>query len=100
MMPNPLPSTKVVASRSDWPHELAGIHSTSHNARIVTVVQRALQSTHYPPLRTVRVRETGGTIVISGRVPTYFMKQMAQAVAMAVAFDRTLRNELQVDVAP
>ena len=89
-----------VPPREKQPREIARCHSTLLDKRVVLAVERALQSTNYPSLRAVQVCEAGDTIVIRGKVPSYFILQMAQAVTMAIAFDRTLRNELQVDNSP
>jgi osmotically-inducible protein OsmY len=97
---NPLSLAEVALPRKSSSHASVGMRTATHEGCIETSIQHALESANYPPLRTLHVRESGGAIVISGNVPSYFMKQMAQAVAMAVAFDRPLRNELRVDNAP
>jgi osmotically-inducible protein OsmY len=59
-------------------------------------VERALRATGYPPLRAVEVSVCGQLVILQGRVPSYYMKQLAQAVAMGVAGVRELRNDVQV----
>jgi osmotically-inducible protein OsmY len=59
-------------------------------------VERALRATGYPPLRVVEVSVCGQLVVLRGRVPNYYMKQVAQAVATDVAGVRELRNDVEV----
>jgi osmotically-inducible protein OsmY len=63
---------------------------------LVERVERALRATGFPPLREVQVSVCGQLVVLQGRVPSYYMKQLAQAAAMGVAGIGELRNELQV----
>jgi osmotically-inducible protein OsmY len=59
-------------------------------------VERALHSTCYRSLRGIEVSVCGQLVILRGRVPSYYMKQLVQAVAMEVAGVRELRNEVQV----
>jgi osmotically-inducible protein OsmY len=59
-------------------------------------VERALHATGFAPLRAVEVSVTGEFVILRGRVPSYYMKQLAQAVAMEVEGIRELRNDVQV----
>jgi osmotically-inducible protein OsmY len=59
-------------------------------------VERALHSTRYRSLRGVEVSVCSQLVILRGRVPSYYMKQLVQAVAMEVAGVRELRNEVQV----
>jgi osmotically-inducible protein OsmY len=59
-------------------------------------VARALRTTGYPSLRAVRVLVRGQLVSLHGRVPSYHMKQLAQAVAMEVAGGREVRNDVEV----
>ena len=59
-------------------------------------VARALSATGYPSLRTVDVSVCDGQVVLRGRIHSYYMKQVAQAVALAVPGVLGLRNELDV----
>ena len=47
-------------------------------------VERSLRATGYGPLREVQVRVDARTVLLAGRVPSYYLKQVAQATAMAV----------------
>ena len=59
-------------------------------------VERALRATGYAPLRAVEVSACGRLIILRGRVPSYYMKQLAQTVAIEVVGVRELRNDVQV----
>ena len=47
-------------------------------------VAQALRSAGYAPLRRVRCRVNGGTAELSGVVPLYYLKQLAQSRTMPV----------------
>jgi osmotically-inducible protein OsmY len=47
-------------------------------------------------LRRVRVSALDGNVVLGGRVPTYYLKQVAQARVLAMLGVKSLANELQV----
>jgi osmotically-inducible protein OsmY len=57
----------------------------------------ALQKTGHGWLQRVEVVTEDAVIVLRGRVPSYYLKQIAQATVMAVAGVEVLRNELQVE---
>lgn len=59
-------------------------------------VEQALRATGYPALRAVDVGVRGQSVVLHGRVPTYYMKQLAQTVALEVAGVDGLCNEVEV----
>jgi hypothetical protein len=59
-------------------------------------VQRALGATGYPPLRAIEIAVCSPLTVLRGRVPTYHLKQVAQAAAMAVAGIGAVRNDVEV----
>jgi hypothetical protein len=65
----------------------------------VTVRGRAVQAlkqSSHPALRYLRVEETERTIVISGRVSSYYLKQLAQEVIMPVRGELSLVNQVTV----
>ena len=59
-------------------------------------VERALRANGYPALRTIEVSVEGRRVILKGGVPSYYMKQMAQAVSLAVAEVQELCNEVEV----
>jgi osmotically-inducible protein OsmY len=63
---------------------------------LAELVGRALRATGYPPLRAAEVSVCGRLVILRGRVPSYYMKQLAQAAAMDVPGVRELRNDVDV----
>jgi hypothetical protein len=60
-------------------------------------IVRALRATGYPPLRAVEVAVRDRRVVLRGRVPSFYMKQIAQAAVLAVPGACALCNALDVD---
>ena len=59
-------------------------------------VERALRATGYGPLRGIAVTVRARLVVLGGRVPSYYLKQVAQTTALAVPGTRQVRNDLDV----
>jgi osmotically-inducible protein OsmY len=59
-------------------------------------VQRALRATGYRPLQGLEVSVQAEHICLGGRVPSYYLKQVAQATALAVSGAYHVRNDLEV----
>jgi hypothetical protein len=59
-------------------------------------VERALRATGYPTLRHIQATVGGPLVLLRGRVPSYYLKQLAQEAARGVAEGREVRNEIQV----
>jgi osmotically-inducible protein OsmY len=59
-------------------------------------IERALRANGYPALRTIEVSVEGGRVVLKGRVPSYYMKQMAQSATLSIAGVKELCNEVEV----
>ncbi len=51
-------------------------------------------------LRDVQVTEEAGYVVLNGRVPTFYLKQLAQAIAGSVDGVNLLRNDIVVTQRP
>jgi osmotically-inducible protein OsmY len=66
------------------------------NPGLTAKVESALSRTGYTSLRNLRVSARHSAVVLRGDVPTYHLKQVAQAAALAVPEVRELRNELTV----
>ena len=65
--------------------------------QILSEVKRALQVPgHVGTLRKIRVEILEGCVVLSGRLPSYYLKQIAQTAAMKVGGVLQLENEIQV----
>jgi osmotically-inducible protein OsmY len=59
-------------------------------------VERALRATGYSPVHAVEVSVRGRLVILRGRVPSYYMKQLAQAAVLDVPGVRDLRNDVLV----
>jgi osmotically-inducible protein OsmY len=59
-------------------------------------VERALCATGYGPLRGIEVTVQARLVKLRGRVPSYYLKQIAQTTALAVPGARQVRNDLDV----
>jgi osmotically-inducible protein OsmY len=59
-------------------------------------VEVALRATGYRPLHAVEVSVPGRVVVLRGRLPSYYLKQLAQAAALGVPGVRELRNDVEV----
>lgn len=68
-----------------------------HDEQILSQVERALLISGYiVTLSEIRVDVHAGCVVLSGRLSTYYLKQVAQTAAMKVGGVVQLRNEIQV----
>jgi osmotically-inducible protein OsmY len=59
-------------------------------------VERALRATGYGPLRGIEVTVHARLVILGGRVPSYYLKQLAQATALGVPGAHQVRNDLEV----
>jgi osmotically-inducible protein OsmY len=59
-------------------------------------VERDLRATGYGSLRAVEATVSGRLVILTGRVPSYYMKQLAQTIAIKVAGVHELLNQVQV----
>jgi hypothetical protein len=57
---------------------------------------QALQGSGYLVLRSVRCDVEDGVIVLSGTVPSFYLKQVAQAVLLRLGGIRAVRNAVEV----
>jgi osmotically-inducible protein OsmY len=64
--------------------------------RLAERVNHALRTTGYVPLRDIAVTVQARLVMLEGQVPSYFLKQLAQASAMAVPGVQRVRNDLKV----
>jgi osmotically-inducible protein OsmY len=64
--------------------------------RLAERVQRALRGAGYPPLRAIEFTVHAQLVILGGRVPSYYLKQVAQTTALAVQGAHQIRNDLVV----
>lgn len=63
---------------------------------VVAVAERRLEDSGYRVLRQVRCRFEAGTLTLSGRVPSFYMKQVAQTLVMTLHNVQCVDNRLDV----
>lgn len=68
---------------------LEGLHMAEH-------IERALRATGHGSLRTVEVAVRDRVVILSGRVPSYYLKQIAQATVLTVPGTHQVHNDLDV----
>jgi osmotically-inducible protein OsmY len=64
--------------------------------RLAERVERALRASGYGPLRALGVAVQARLVILSGPVPSYYLKQVAQAIALTVPGAHAVRNALHV----
>jgi hypothetical protein len=68
------------------------------NDHFVALVHAELLKSPYPPLRTISCHAANGALVLAGSVPSYYLKQLTQRLAMnTVAGRLTIDNQLRVE---
>ena len=63
---------------------------------LMTQAAHALKRSLHPALRHLNVEETDDSLIISGRVSSYYLKQLAQEMLMPVRGARQLVNRVSV----
>ena len=76
--------------------ETAPPHVVSKEARLQSLARKALWESGYRLLGRLECQVIGDVAILSGEVPSYFLKQVAQAVLAAFA---TVENRVQVQEA-
>jgi len=65
---------------------------------VASCVRAELLKSPYPQIRAVACRSDDGVLTLSGRVPSYYFKQVAQRLAMvATGGLAAIDNQLQVE---
>lgn len=59
-------------------------------------ILRTLTESGHAQLRQVQVAISGAEVALLGRVPTYYLKQLAQSLVLSIEGVESLRNELEV----
>ena len=98
------PAVLTLLSSCKQPDEEKDILPTSaplatqnlEDARLAERVARALRATGYGALRGVVISVSARVVMLLGRVPSYYLKQIAQATALAVPGAHQIHNGLEV----
>lgn len=73
---------------------IMGTHMTDE--QIVLLVYEALGSTGYAQLRRLEAYCHDGRVTLQGRLPTYYLKQVAQSAIRGVDGVRDIDNDVKV----
>jgi len=94
----PILSTSTHAARkADVRPAIAPLETQSiEDLRLVERIKRALRATGYWPLCAIEVSANARVVRIAGRVPSYFLKQVAQETVLAAPGTHRIRNDLDV----
>gem|GEM_PF-2482073 len=76
--------------------DLAATSVSRTDERLTEIIGEALRNTGYLSLRKLEVNVTQGLVVLRGRIPSYYMIQVTQAIVRAVPGVREVRNEMTV----
>jgi osmotically-inducible protein OsmY len=87
------PPGAVGPTRGEGPSRSAGLEG---DRVLFEAIVRALRSTGYAALRDLEIEITGGVVVLWGRVPSYYQKQLAQETAQHVSGACRVANGLEV----
>jgi len=75
-------------------------HPGSAEAAMVAAAHARLRHSPYVPLRNVQCSLFDGVLILWGRVPSYYLKQIAQSLVLGMPAVREVRNELRVCPSP
>ena len=78
--------------------ETGAVRSLTHRTdiRLAESVQHCLRMSGYAPLININVFVVARLAILQGRVPSYYLKQLAQTVALSVPGIDGVRNGLEV----
>ncbi len=94
--------TAMIPSKTHRIHRIAmerDPETLASNLRMAASADEALRRANYDSLRHVSVTAIGGRLVLSGRLPRYHLKQVAQTIVRRLPGVTEVRNEIEV-VAP
>jgi osmotically-inducible protein OsmY len=92
-----LPMCKHPAEEKDALQTTAPLRTQSlEDLRLAERIERALRATGYGALRAVEVSVKTRVVILLGQVPSYYLKQIAQATAQAVPGAHQIHNGLDV----
>lgn len=71
-------------------------HTCDADQRLLENVQNVLSQSAYPQLREIRCQCHEGAITLQGRVPSYYLKQVAQQLIRPLPHLARIYNQLEV----
>ena len=95
--PRNLSSSQPVAEINEMFHTTSSILTADRqDVNRAERVERAMQATGYGVLRNIQVIVDADIVYLVGCVPTYYLKQIAQATALAIPGIQVIHNRLDV----
>lgn len=64
---------------------------------LIRRIERTLQQSGYPELQNLEIIQGHDRILLYGRVRTYFLKQLAQSLILALPDVTAVENQMDVD---
>jgi osmotically-inducible protein OsmY len=93
----------LIVPTRDAARETYAVESTAailreslEDLRLAERIERALLASGYGALRNIDVNVHARTVILEGQVPSYYLKQVAQATALAVPGTMQVVNALDV----
>ena len=78
-------------------NDQTNVDGSIRDEQLFSEIERALLITgHAGTLRGIQVEVHAGSVVLSGRLPSYYLKQIAQVSAMNIDGVVQVRNGIQV----
>jgi osmotically-inducible protein OsmY len=93
MPPSPPPSS---AEKDAVPTNTEPLLQSLEDVQLAERVARAFCASGYRPLRGIEITVHLRLVVLGGRVPSYYLKQVAQATALSLPGVDRVRNDLEV----
>ena len=95
--PLSLRTGKPTDQAKDAPEQPASLPTESReDLHLAERVERALHATGYMLLRNIEVAVQARVVTLAGRVPSYYLKQVAQTAALSVPGIHRIQNDLEV----
>lgn len=88
---------RVTPGAGDSERQHTSVSEAGRNQELARAVLMALQATDSSRLRPVSVVAQAGQVRLSGRVHSFYAKQLAQTVAMAVEGVECISNDVVVE---
>jgi osmotically-inducible protein OsmY len=92
----PAAQTRTDAEKGAFPTGERLLTQSLEDLHLAERAERALCATGYGPLCVIEVTVHARLVILKGRVPSYYLKQVAQTAALAVPGARQVRNDLDV----
>ena len=77
-------------------HRVVESARAGHDAAVQSEAQNLLERSNYLALRRLRCEFADGRLILNGRVPTYYLKQVAQTIVRQLPGVRRIDNRVDV----